>query len=268
MFRNKLEFKGAVVGMLLGDACIANRDRKTAHLQLAHTKSDEEYVIYKAKMLNWLNETKCKEGKSTVNGKVYPYVAARTLSHPFYTKLGNEMYYDGRKTITEHLLKCLTPLGLALWYMDDGTLAGEVGFRCPFMCTHNFNKVENELIARMVHKKFGVTFRVTKKNHKDKTYFWLRLRRGDREKFFEIIEKFVPECMKRKIDPDYYINDQLYFEKNVPGTCIACGKDFLKTKRSTTTFCSHECHHRTRGANRKLNAKASAIIGEDIVRPS
>ena len=34
-------------------------------------------------------------------------------------------FHDGRKTVTEHVMKCLTPLGLALWYMDDGTLAGK-----------------------------------------------------------------------------------------------------------------------------------------------
>ncbi len=28
---------------------------------------------------------------------------------------------DGKKTITEEYLKALTPLALAIWFMDDGT---------------------------------------------------------------------------------------------------------------------------------------------------
>jgi len=203
MFDNRLEFKGAVIGMVLGDGCIPKlmEGRNTQHLQLAHRSADREYAEYKKSLLSFLNETKITESSNTANGITYPCVVVRTLSHPFYNSLYEHMYYDGRKTVTEHVMKCITPLGLALWYMDDGILAGEMGWRNPFICSHNFNQVENELMCRMIHKKFGITFRAIKKNVKDKTYYWMRLRRKDRDKFFDIIREFVPECMRRKIDP-------------------------------------------------------------------
>ena len=258
MFENRLEFKGAVIGMVLGDATIAHRERKTAHLQFSHRKADEDYVKYKVKMLNWLNETKYVESSTKAKGITYPCVVGRTLSHPFYTSLGQHMYYDGRKTVNEHVMKCLTPLGLALWYCDDGTLAGEVGFRNPFLCTHNFNQVENELLARMVHKKFGVTFRVTTKNTKNGTYYWLRLRRKDREAFFDIIKEFIPKCMERKISPDFYKSDEKYHIVETPEECKTCGELFLKKQRSINTFCSPECLATAKTLTRKSNAKASA----------
>jgi recombination protein RecA len=199
MFESKLEFKGAVIGMVLGDGCLPN-GRKTTHLQMCHRLADKEYLMKKAEMLNYLTSVNVREGVSTLNGKEYPNITLNTLSHPFYNQLHAHMYYDGRKTVDEHAMKCLTPLGLALWYLDDGTLAGEQGFRNPYICSHNFNKVENELMCRMVHKKFGITFRTINKNIGGKSYYWMRLRRKDREKFFEIISPFVPDCMKRKID--------------------------------------------------------------------
>lgn len=242
MFSNRLEFKGAVIGMILGDACIPSlrEGRKTKHLQFAQKAADLEYAAYKVEILGYLNETKLTESSTKANGISYPCVIGRTLSHPFYNKLAEHMYYDGRKTVTEHVMKCLTPLGLALWYMDDGTLAGEMGWRNPFICSHNFNQAENELMCRMLHKKFGITFRTIKKNIKEKTYYWMRLRRKDREKFFDIIKDFVPVCMKRKIDPDFYENDKRYQEKNLH-ICKQCKREYFQLDSSISDHCSRSC---------------------------
>lgn len=228
--------------MILGDACIPKlrEGRKTQHLQFAHKKDDEEYAKFKVDLLNYLNETKITESSNTVKGITYPCVVGRTLSHPFYNKMSEHMYHDGRKTVTEHVMKCLTPLGLALWYMDDGILAGESGWRNPFICTHNFNQAEVELMCRMVHKKFDITFRCIKKNIKNKTYYWMRLRRKDREKFFDIIREFVPNCMIRKIDPNFYVNDKLY-KKTQTQVCKNCGIEYEQLKSSISNYCSRSC---------------------------
>lgn len=254
MFSNRLEFKGAVIGMILGDGCIPTlrEGRKTQHLQLAHRLADKEYAEYKTSLLGYLNETKMINSSNTVKGITYPCVVVRTLSHPFYNKLSDHMYYDGRKTVTEHVMKCLTPLGLALWYMDDGTLAGEMGWRNPFICSHNFNRAENELMCRMVHKKFGITFRTIKKNVKEKTYYWMRLRRKDRDRFFDIIREFVPDCMKRKIDPDIYVNDKRYKKKS-EYICKGCKKPFDKLDVSISDHCSRSCWSTTANETKRRN---------------
>lgn len=238
--------------MVLGDACIPTlrEGRKTQHLQFAHKDADREYAEYKVQLLGYLNETKLIESSNTVKGIKYPCVVGRTLSHPFYNKLSDHMYYDRRKTVTEHVMKCLTPLGLALWYMDDGTLAGEMGWRNPFICSHNFNQAENDLMCRMIHKKFGITFRTTKKNTNGKTYYWMRLRRKDREKFFDIIREFVPNCMKRKIDPEFYENDKRY-QKTSKSTCTYCSKQYDRLDNSTSDHCSKSCVMKTRWSKDK-----------------
>ncbi|OHB70661.1 MAG: hypothetical protein A2W23_02610 [Planctomycetes bacterium RBG_16_43_13] len=243
MFNNKLEFKGAVIGTLLGDACIPTPTRKiTCHLQLSHKKADEEYLNMKVNMLRYLTEVTVKEYDQKLDDKIYPQVSARTRSHPFYNSIYDHMYYQGRKTVDEHVLKCLTPLGLALWYFDDGTLAGEMGWRNPYICSHNFNKIENELLCRMVHKRFGVTFRTVKKNIKDKTYYWMRLRRKDREKFLNIVAPFAPQCMRRKIDPLFYENDEKYREEHEM-SCEICSKSFIANTHSIAKNCK-ECNQK------------------------
>lgn len=240
MFKNKLEFKGAVIGTLLGDASLVKRESGSTYLKVTHCKKDQDYLYYKSNVLNWLNETKCSEGTAKLKGKEYSYVVASTKSHPLYASLHEHMYYEGRKTVNEHVMKCLTPLGLALWYQDDGTFAGEQGYRCPFICSHNFNQTENELLSRMIFKKFGITFRVLRKNIKDKTYFWLRLKRNDKEKFFDIIKPYVQECMIRKVDDSYYISDKKYFKKLIV-QCEICKKEIEINAKSQRNICE-ECH--------------------------
>lgn len=244
--------------MVLGDATLVQRNPGTAFLQFAHKADDREYVEMKCRLLNWNTSVKTNDGVSKLKGKEYPYVAGRTMTHPLYGSLYDHFYYQKRKTVDEHVMKCLTPLGLALWYFDDGTLAGEVGYRCPFICSHNFNKTENELLAREVHKKFGVTFRAIKKNIKDKTYYWLRLRRKDREKFLDLVSPFAPKCMERKINPEFYDLDKKYNELTIKDTCIRCKKEFMKKQRSTSSFCSDECAYKTRRETRMLNEMASS----------
>lgn len=250
---------------MLGDSCIPSlkEGRKTQHLIIAHREADREYAAFKAELLGYLNETKMSESSNTVKGVTYPCVVVRTLSHPFYNKLADHMYYDGRKTVTEHVMKCLTPLGLALWYMDDGTLAGEMGWRNPYLCTHNFNQAENDLMCRMVHKKFGVTFRTTKKNTKGKTYYWMRLRRKDREKFFDIIREYVPECMKRKIDPSFYESDERYHGKKITN-CDECKKEMEVSTNSIAVRCDDCNMKRLREGHTEFYEKKNNPVKQNV----
>jgi len=273
MFKSKLEFKGAIIGTLLGDACIPSKG-KEKYLTVTHRSADREYLEEKAKLLGYLNKVKVTEGISRLNGKEYPYVNARTLSHPFYTHLHEHMYHDGRKTVDEHVLKCLSPLGLALWYLDDGTLAGEQGWRNPYICSHHFNKVENELLCRMVHKNFGVTFRTIRKHANDKNYYWMRLRRKDRDKFFDIIRPYVPLCMMRKIDPEVYVSDEQYFTtKEAP--CAKCGAIVCSNVLSSAKNCAKCNEEGFRSAHseyyrKKANDRKSMCVqcGKEFIRKS
>lgn len=204
MFSNKLEFKGAVIGTLLGDSSIVKYPKcNVHHLQITHCMEQVEYMLEKKKILEHLTEVRLYQDQP--NGKDGKYRCCRlvTRSHPFYDSLRDHFYYRGRKTVDEHVLKCITPLGLALLYMDDGTLSPQGNFGVPMIATNNFNKVENEIIARMLQKRFGLQWRLnsTTSNYKGvkKNIFNLRLRLSDRDKFFDLIKEFVPECMKYKI---------------------------------------------------------------------
>jgi hypothetical protein len=223
MFSSKLEFKGAVIGMLLGDASIpkARTDGSTHHLQITHCMKQEQYLLKKKEYLEYL--TGVRFYTDQVNNKDYKCCRLVTKTHPFYDGMRDHMYHEGRKTVDEHMMKCLTPLGLALWYLDDGSLSHRGNQKIPVLATCCFNGTEHEMMSRMLQKRFGLQWRVnrTTTTYKGvkKNIFILRLRDKDRENFFGMIKPFVPECLLYKIDD---LND-FPSKQRVEFTCKKCG---------------------------------------------
>ena len=223
MFSSKLEFKGAVVGMLLGDASIpkARTPGTTHHLQITHCMEQEEYMLQKKKYLEHLTEVRFYTNQA--NNNDYKCCRLVTRTHPFYNAMRNHMYHEGRKTVDEHIMKVLTPLGLALWYLDDGSLNLRGNSKIPVLATHCFNATEHEMMSRMLQKRFGFQWRInrTTTTYKGvtKNSYILRLRDKDRENFFGLIKEFVPECLKYKIDD---MND-LSPKERCNFTCENCG---------------------------------------------
>jgi hypothetical protein len=229
MFESRLEFKGAVIGMILGDGYIAklSKEMKHTYLCIRHGHAQKDYAEYKAKMLEWLTSVTITDREQPFYHKdgVQKVVDVRTKTHPLYTRLRDRFYYDNRKTITDHLMRCITPCGLALWYQDDGCLTYHTGYQEVYINTQCFNEIENELMARMLQKRFGLQFRVNRSQSK---YYCLRLRRKDRSKFLALIKDFIaPSMVYKTIITDKWesLPGTRQYEK-IEVTCVVCGKTY------------------------------------------
>lgn len=252
MFSNRLEFKGAVIGMLLGDACIPKIQRGVnASLRIGHSIKQKAYMEYKRPMLEYLTGCRVYEPKVKVLGKEYGTITLDTRVHPMYTKLREHMYIDGRKTVDEHVMKCLTPLGLALLYQDDGTLINHEGFLTPFLCTHGFSKTEVEMMSRMIQKRFGLQWRL----RKDKQYYALRLRRSDRKAFYDLISPYVCPSMEYKVRDDG--KEATGYGSKIDKVCKECDKAFqVSYKNRNRVYCGCSCYHKSREKRGRPQANA------------
>jgi hypothetical protein len=53
----------------------------------------------------------------------YPFCRFVTKSHPYLIELREMFYLDGKKVVPSQISELLkTPLSLAVWFMDDGTV--------------------------------------------------------------------------------------------------------------------------------------------------
>ena len=102
-----------VLGSLMGDGNLSpnRRDRNGVRFRLGHGARQAGYLDWKVSLL----------GNIPVNRRVDERDACFTPL-PELGELQRAVYMvPGRKTITEEYLKALTPLALAIWFMDDGS---------------------------------------------------------------------------------------------------------------------------------------------------
>lgn len=123
---------------------------KEARLSITHSSKQEEYFDHKCAVLhNYLGKiSKCPRFDKRVN-KFYNKCSVRSKCHPLFTKIYNEFYINGIKTINDNILEKLTPRSIAYWFMDDGSNSGVIATNC-------FSYEECALIQKWFSSKYGI----------------------------------------------------------------------------------------------------------------
>jgi recombination protein RecA len=105
-----------VLGSLLGDGDLSpnRRDRDGVRLRLGHGAAQKEYLDWKVSLLGNIPCSRTQNDKGAVFADFTPLPELAELQRTVY--MG-----DGKRTITEEYLKALTPLALAIWFMDAGS---------------------------------------------------------------------------------------------------------------------------------------------------
>ena len=104
-----------VLGSLMGDGNLSpNRHgRDGVRFRLGHDAKQRDYLDWKVALLGNVPCSRRQNVKGAAFADFTPLPELGELQRTVY--MG-----DGKKTITEEYLKSLTPLALAVWYMDDG----------------------------------------------------------------------------------------------------------------------------------------------------
>ena len=207
-------FKGQIAGMMLGDGCITRGGGKNAYFRMQHTEKQKQYLLHKAEILRQLTAVTIRElqprGKRNPNKEV----TCKTRRHPFYSRVRDIIYPHGIKKVGKTWLCWLTVEGLAIWYMDDGSLSKRWGYnktgrrrihsRRVYINTCGFSLEENNLLRDFVEERFGVQFRVARNGeYKGKAYYRLMCGAKEANRFFDIVRPFVIPSMQYKIDMEY-----------------------------------------------------------------
>jgi RecA/RadA recombinase len=105
-----------VLGSLMGDGNLSpnRRDRNGVRFRLGHGAKQVEYLQWKTALLGNIKHSVRENAKGALFVDFTPLPELAELQRAVY--LG-----DGKKFLSEEYLKALTPLALAIWYMDDGS---------------------------------------------------------------------------------------------------------------------------------------------------
>ena len=95
-------------------------------------------------------------------------------------------YYSGKKRIPDNL-SLLTPLAIAIWFMDDGTK--QFSYK---IATDSFEKVDIQRLQEFLKMEWNIETTIQWDNG-------LYIRSKSKEEFKKLIEPYVIESMKYKL---------------------------------------------------------------------
>lgn len=163
-----------ILGSNLGDGTLGSPNRCgtfiNSHLRIAHTAKQKEYIQWKQEQLQPFSypvhslSVKEKRGNNwgeTEREVLYFNCAASS----YFTSLRQLWYPDGKKVFILDNVKHMNWLGLAVWYMDDGTRGFSHGSEYGFLSTEGFGIDIQPTIRDFLQSQFGLLTTIVSTGH-------------------------------------------------------------------------------------------------------
>jgi len=184
-----------VVGSIMGDGHLTN----TLKSQLC-LKYDNKSLPY----LKWLHKELAPIGVRLIKPKPgYHQHQFRTLPSPEMGMLRKLFYPSGIKIVPDEIFGLLiSPLSVAIWYMDDGNLDFRDKYhRSPSFATYNFSQSDCEKLRMVFLKNFSIECSVHKSTMRSKVYYRLYVLSKSTNDFFKLVSPHIHSCLFYKVRP-------------------------------------------------------------------
>jgi len=196
--------KSVIIGTVLGDGCLRVQ-YKDSYGTIEHSIKQLEYLKYKKSLIENLCSDKINYRERKPKEKDIVQSISKSCSFRISTNKNlNEIYYllyiNGKKRISENLLKYIDEVVICLWYLDDGWLSYDKTRKANYklgLSTHSFSKEENELLVNFFLNKYNIKFLIGKQGN---NYFLNLNKKEEIIKFINLIKNHTPKCMYYKID--------------------------------------------------------------------
>lgn len=214
----ELRKKSLLIALALGDGSLYIQNTKKkgkvysyTTLEVIHGYKQKEYLEYEAELCRKITKRKCnihekQIGKRIIVGKeVQPFLVYRfSCTHPYFKIIRRWMYPEGKLKYSRKFLDFLTPEGIAIWYMDNGsTYIKDKHYQCEISTYCPLE--EAEAVIEFFKDKYNIDFHLHKKGENQ---YCIRSFGKQSYKFIKMIKPFVPKCMEYKVKiPDYYTQE-------------------------------------------------------------
>jgi recombination protein RecA len=194
-----------VLGSLMGDGNLSpnRRGRSGTRFRLGHGARQAAYLNWKVSLLGNIECTRTSNAKGAVFADFTPL--------PELAELHEAVYFgDGKKHLSWDYLKELTPLALAIWYMDDGcfTLRSkgvqertQGGSGRIEICVEAMSPGSRERLAQHLRDAYGLDVKLHASGTAQKSI--LRFTTSASEKFQKLVGPFVHPSMEYKLLPRF-----------------------------------------------------------------
>lgn len=150
--------KQILLGTLLGDGSIPKilGRRKTYHIRWEHCLEQEGYAIWKAE--NSLDNFSIYKRSRLDNRTNNTYNSITCYSTKNNYQYYRELFYNESKQVSQEVLDLLEPLGIAVWFMDDGNLYYNGNICHLTLSVNGFNNESVDRIIDYFQNKYNILF--------------------------------------------------------------------------------------------------------------
>lgn len=183
-----------IVGLLLGDGHLETQNGKTYRLKVEHGIKQKLYADWLYNELkNWISRPPKQRNKISFGKEItsYGFTSYSSGSMRFY---GQQFYQEGKKVIPKMIKKWLTPLAIAIWFMDDGSWKSD-HHKTYIIHTLGYSKRELTSLQKALAEKFDISVGI----HKQYNGLRLYIYSASAEKFRKLIDPYVVPSMKYKL---------------------------------------------------------------------
>lgn len=181
-----------ILGSLLGDGSLKIHPQyANARFSFRHSYRQKDYFFWKVERLKEISSDNCywvqgQDGKDGWGGKKLRY---QSKALPVLTDLYKLTHKRKTKRVRRRWLNKLSPLSLAIWWMDDGSLVSDS--RQGVFCTDSFTKEEVKLIQRYLKVVWKVSTAIGQVGTLERYRLWLQSTE-ELQKFLRIILPHIP----------------------------------------------------------------------------
>lgn len=178
-----------ILGSYLGDGNISKNGLNRYRLKVVHGEAQKNYCQFKSDILNSFTSQIKQNGYSK-----HPAIKFTTLM------FGSKINFDSnKKTCSLEILNKLNPKGLAIWFMDDGSVyPNKNGAR---ISTCSFDEESQKNFVNYFHSlgMKNVNYKEYYSKSKDKSYYYLIFNKEDYCKLSSLIEPYTHPELSYKV---------------------------------------------------------------------
>jgi hypothetical protein len=185
-----------LVGLLLGDACLETRNRgRTYRVKVEQSAQHESYVRHLYGLFRaWVLSPPHPRQASASNGSVTTSWAFNTVSHAAFRFYAHQFYGDQGKQVPALIHKWLTPVGLAYWFMDDGSMKSDQS-KAVIFNTQAFVMSDVERLSLVLQTQFSLLA----KPRRQPDGYQIYVSGSSSERVVELIGPYLLDDMRYKV---------------------------------------------------------------------
>lgn len=181
-----------IVGGLLGDTWIGySGQSKNPSGSFTHKLEHYDYVKYKYNLiLRRCSELTIHNKWDKRSDRHYQQAFCKIASSEILKPIHEAFYPNGIKVVPEELINKLSPLGIAIWFMDDGA-SDTHGYKFSVDC---FSTEDIKKLTKMLKDKFNINTTVQENQNKI-----IHICSSSVHDFKKLVEPYMCNCMKYKL---------------------------------------------------------------------